>query len=103
MNFKAKKLPIMRLSLVALTMIFFGISSYAQIVGKWKTVDDDTGKTVSVVEIWKANDGLYYGKILNLLRPEDKNSICSACPKSDSRYNKKVMGMTIITKMVCYW
>ncbi len=99
MNVKVKKSQIMRLSLVALLMVFFGISSYSQIEGNWKTVDDDTGETVSIVKIWKANDGLYYGKVTNLFKEADKNSVCSACPKSDPRYNKKVQGMTVISKM----
>lgn len=95
-----KKVVGIRLVLVALTMVFFGASSYAQsIVGKWKTVDDETGKTKSVVQIWKAKDGLYYGKIIKLYDAADKDSKCSNCDKSDPRYNKKVLGMKIITKM----
>ena len=36
-----------------------------KIVGEWKTVDDETGKTLSVVKIYKQNN-LYYGKIIKL-------------------------------------
>ena len=38
--------------------------SYAQIEGKWKTIDDETGKPKSIVEIFKKSDGKYYGKIV---------------------------------------
>ena len=37
-------------------------------VGRWKTVDDVTGKTNSVVDIWEEN-GKLYGKIDRLTDP----------------------------------
>jgi hypothetical protein len=33
------------------------------IVGKWKTIDDKTGKVKSIVEIYE-KDSKYYGKIV---------------------------------------
>ena len=36
-----------------------------KIVGEWKTIDDETGKTLSVVKIYKQNN-LYYGKIIKV-------------------------------------
>ena len=33
--------------------LFFSVLSYAQIEGKWKTIDDETGKPKSIVEIFK--------------------------------------------------
>ena len=53
------------------------LSSFAQvekIVGDWTTVDDNSGKKVSIVRIYKEN-GAYFGKIIKLLDP-------SANPKS---------------------
>lgn len=70
-----------------------GILSFAQIEGKWKTIDDETGKAKSIVEIWKKADGKYYGKISQLLiKPENAN--CVAC--KDDRKNKSLLGMEII-------
>lgn len=67
--------------------------SYAQIEGKWKTIDDETGKPKSIVEIWKKADGKYYGKISQLLiKPEHAN--CIEC--KDDRKNKPLVGMEII-------
>ncbi len=55
--------------------LFFSVLSYAQIEGKWKTIDDETGKPKSIVEIFKKSDGKYYGKIVQLLqKPENNNS-----------------------------
>ncbi len=87
------------LSLIAI-FLMGGISSFSQsIVGKWKTIDDETNKPKSVVEIWKGSDGLYYGKIIKLFEKDKQNNKCTKCDKNDSRYNKKIVGMTIITKM----
>ena len=69
------------------------------IVGKWKTIDDETGKPKSIVEIFM-KDGKAYGKIIKLFREpgEDPDAVCDDC--TDYRKDKKVIGMTIITDMV---
>lgn len=36
-------------------------------LGKWTTIDDKTHEAVSVVEIYKADNGLYYGKLVEML------------------------------------
>lgn len=67
------------------------------IVGKWKTIDDETGDPKSVVEFYK-KDGKVFGKIIKLYRDpdQDPDPICKECPKDDPRYRKKVIGMEII-------
>lgn len=78
---------------VTFVAIFCGILSYAQIEGKWKTIDDETGKPKSIVEIFKKSDGKYYGKIHQLLiKPENEN--CVKC--KDDRKNKPLIGLEII-------
>ena len=37
----------------AFVALFFATLSYAQIEGKWKTIDDETGKPKSIVEIYE--------------------------------------------------
>lgn len=78
---------------VALVM---SVSSYAQsadIVGKWTTIDDESGKAKSIVEIYKTSDGKYFGKIHQLLmKPE--NEKCVNC--KDDRKNKPLLGLEII-------
>tara|TARA_R110002072_G_scaffold25580_1_gene85830 strand:+ start:255 stop:689 length:435 start_codon:yes stop_codon:yes gene_type:complete len=81
---------------------FFVFSSFAQRtspIGKWKTVDDNTGKTKSVVEITERN-GKAYGKILELFDPPKPNPVCEECDEDDPRYMKPVKGMEIIQDMV---
>lgn len=73
------------------------------IVGTWKTIDDETGKARSHVQIYKSSkNGLYYGKILKLLNrtpDEGEDPYCEVCPENDYRHNQRVIGMNIITKM----
>jgi uncharacterized protein (DUF2147 family) len=85
--------------LLSITLILISTSIFSQsIVGKWKTIDDNTGKTRSIVEIYEM-DGLYYGKILKLFREphEEQDPVCDDC--EDYRKGKKIIGMEIISKM----
>jgi uncharacterized protein (DUF2147 family) len=65
---------------------------------KWKTIDDETGKPKSIVEIYEKN-GKIFGKIVDLFREpnEDQDPICTKC--EDFRKNQKICGMVIITNL----
>lgn len=82
-------------------LIIFTSMIFAQntIVGKWKTIDDETGKAKSIVEIYEKN-GKIFGKIIELFREpnEDQDPICTKC--EDYRKNQKIRGMVIITNLV---
>jgi uncharacterized protein (DUF2147 family) len=85
--------------LIIIALSIISVSLNAQdIFGKWKTIDDNTGKPRSIVEITQ-KDGKAYGKILKLFREpgEELDPICDDC--TDYRKDKKVIGMTIITDM----
>ena len=67
-----------------------------QIVGDWKTVDDKTGANYSIIHIYKAIDGLYYGKIAKMLvGPADL--VCEECTGEDK--GKPLSGLVIIRGM----
>lgn len=86
--------------LFVISFIFISVFVNAQsIVGKWKTIDDESGEAKSVVEIYKGGDGKYYGKIVKLfLKPgEDQNPKCTEC--DDHRKNKPIIGLIIITDL----
>lgn len=54
------------------------VATFAQVdkmVGEWRTVDDKTNQPVSVVNIYKADNGLYYGKLVQLLVADEDQSI----------------------------
>ena len=83
----------MKKLIFAFAALLFTTLSYAQIEGKWKTIDDETGKAKSIVEITKRSDGKYYGTISQLLiKPENNN--CVKC--KDDRKNKPLLGLEII-------
>jgi len=87
----------MRSLFFLLMIVGFSFSTNAQqLVGKWKTIDDETGKTKSIIQIYEQN-GKYYGKIVELLLPEDKGKLCDKC--SGSNKNKPIEGMVIMEGM----
>lgn len=87
---------------VILLFLFFPFLTMAQsaVTGSWKTIDDETGKEKSIVEIFERN-GLVYGKVVRLYpAPGDPaDPVCDACDQKDARYRKKVIGMEILLNM----
>ncbi len=82
----------MKKLLLTFVLSLFGVMSFAQIEGKWKTIDDETKQAKSIVEIYKRGDQ-YFGKVSQLLiKPENPN--CVNC--KDDRKNKPILGMEII-------
>ena len=66
-------------------------------IGKWKTIDDETGKAISVVEIYERG-GKIYGKVHDIIDPKDRNKICSNCTGEDK--DKPIIGLTVIKGLV---
>lgn len=83
-------------TLVALPLLALSVSAMAaDAAGRWKTIDDKTGKVKSIVEISKAANGTYSGKVVEVLYSErGPNPVCDKC--SGSNKNKPVKGMTIL-------
>ncbi len=88
----------MKLLVFFLLLICPLISMSQSILGEWVTIDDNTGKKRSVVEIYESK-GKYFGKIVKLFREpgEETDPICVEC--EDYRKGQKVIGMNIITDM----
>lgn len=66
-------------------------------VGRWKTIDDETGQAKSIVEIAQNADGTLSGRIVELLNPSKPNPACDKC--KDDRKGKPITGMEIIRGM----
>ncbi|SIQ64006.1 Uncharacterized conserved protein, DUF2147 family [Chryseobacterium sp. RU37D] len=82
----------MKKLLLTFILSLFSVMSFAQIEGKWKTIDDETKQAKSIVEIYKKGDQ-YFGKVSQLLiKPANPN--CTDC--KDDRKNKPILGMEII-------
>ena len=97
LNFKInhmKKTLISFIFLIAFSLTGFG--QIDKILGDWKTIDDEDGTAKSIVHIFKATNGKYYGKIEKLFK--NPNSLCTAC--KGENYNKPKLGMRIINDMV---
>ncbi len=74
-------------------------SAQSEIVGKWNTIDEHTGKVRAVVEIFKKGEN-YAGTIIQTF-PElgkDPDPICTKCQGEDK--DQKIIGMEIIRDMV---
>ncbi|MGB0839202.1 MAG: DUF2147 domain-containing protein [Chitinophagales bacterium] len=65
-------------------------------MGKWKTIDHETGQTQSIVELLEES-GKVYGKILEVLDPDAKNTTCEHC--SGERKGQPFVGMRILWDM----
>ncbi|NRD24069.1 DUF2147 domain-containing protein [Winogradskyella litoriviva] len=85
----------MNKNILVLFSVFFMFSclSAQSVLGKWKTIDDSTGKARSIIEIYES-DGKIYGKIIELINPKSNNPLCKQC-KGDKK-NQPIIGLIII-------
>ncbi|WP_045761966.1 DUF2147 domain-containing protein [Xanthomonas albilineans] len=64
-------------------------------VGRWQTIDDDTGKPKSIVQIAQSADGTLNGKVIEILQSNHgPNPMCDKC--EGERQGKPIKGMTIL-------
>ncbi len=82
------------LSVAALGLLVFG-NAFAvdSPVGRWQTIDDETGKPKAIVEI-KEVGGALQGQIIKLLNPSKPNPTCEKC--EGERKDQPIEGMTIL-------
>ena len=62
-------------------------------VGRWRTVDDNTGQPRSIVLIWEEN-GQHFGRVEKSLNPVRAGRRCDQC--TDERKDQLIVGMAII-------
>lgn len=83
----------MKTLLLLLTIFLVAFTSHSQLIGKWKTVDDETGENKAVVQFYKKSDGKYYGKILEIL----KDLPFDTCEKCDGDLKgKPLIGLEFV-------
>ena len=84
--------------LTGLLLAVLPLSAFAQDaspLGKWKTIDDETGKAKSIVEITRAQDGTLRGTVIEILSSDKgPNPTCDKCKGANK--DKPVKGMTIL-------
>ncbi len=84
---------------IVLLLLFINsqfIFSQEGLIGKWKTLHEDTGKPVSIVEFYNSQDKVF-GKIVEILEKEHENDLCHKCKGAEK--NKPVKGLTIVKNM----
>ena len=88
------------LPLVFLTCVHFSTAHAEESspIGIWKTIDDETHETKSLVQI-SEHDGVLSGQVIELFRKpgEEPNPRCKEC--SGERHDQPVIGMTILWNM----
>ena len=96
------------ISCFLITASLFGQTSIngKGIIGVWKTIDDENGRTKAQVEIYKKREK-YCGKIVTLLDKQTlinkgkkrfEDIICEECPEEHGK-NEKLLGLEIIWDM----
>jgi uncharacterized protein (DUF2147 family) len=91
-------LPLFLLSFAVLTSPAGAETGPSSPVGRWKTVDDITGKVKSVVSIWEQN-GKLFGRVQKLVNPDPKNPNprCEGC--AGDQKGKPVVGLQIMQNL----
>ena len=83
--------------LLALPLMAAGFSASASdsAAGRWKTIDDETGRVKSIVEIAQAANGNLSGKVLQVLQSaQGPHPVCDKCDGANK--GKPIEGMTIL-------
>lgn len=64
-------------------------------IGRWRTIDDATGKPKSLVEIYQANDGTLAGRVVEILDlKKGPDPLCTECDGRNR--DKPIRGMVIL-------
>lgn len=66
------------------------------ITGDWNNIDEETGEINSVINIYKI-DNEYFGKIIHIIKSEDRGNLCTKC-KGDLK-DQPILGMNILNNL----
>ena len=61
------------------------------VIGKWKTFDDETGKAMSITEVYRTKNGAVAARVVESLNKP--NATCDRC--SGHRKGKPIAGMVV--------
>lgn len=87
----------MRYRLLAFVPLIVALSLHAKdpVVGQWKTIDDETGVTKSIVRLYLNDSGQLEGLVEKILHSDrGPNPLCDDCP--GARRGKPIQGMVIL-------
>lgn|SRR5690606_13370807 len=90
-----KKMKKLKFFLIIVICTFWFNNLQAQgVLGKWHTVNEDTGKPNSLIEIYE-EDGEVKGKVLRILKEEDRDKLCNNC--SGTLKDQPIEGLELMT------
>lgn len=85
----------MRMKLIALLALGLPLAASAadtSPIGRWKTLDDETGKVMTIAEVYQAQNGKLAAKIVEAVDPSA--ATCSKC--GGAKKGKPTVGMPIL-------
>lgn len=84
----------MRTKITALLLLALPLAATAQNspVGRWKTIDDETGKVMTISEFYQAKNGTYAARVVEAVNPAAAK--CTKC--SGSKKNASTVGMNVL-------
>lgn len=78
-------------------LLLTGLGTRAQsVIGRWKTISDETDKPQSIVAIYPQGDKIF-GRVDEILTPGGENDRCTQCEGEDK--DKPIKGMVILKNM----
>ncbi|MFM2214512.1 MAG: hypothetical protein RL427_1775 [Bacteroidota bacterium] len=83
----------MKLKILFFIGLFCQLCFSQTILGKWTTVDDETGKEKGIVEVFEYK-GKIYGRIIEIFEQDKRHFKCEKCEGDDK--NKPILGLIII-------
>jgi len=71
-------------------------ADYSSPIGRWRTIDDRTGKPRSIVRVYE-QDGELFASVEKGLTPGDDARTCTRC--TDERRNQPIAGLIVMRRM----
>lgn len=84
-----------QISLLIIALVLSNAAFGQNILGKWKSIDDETGNAKSIVNIYE-EDGKVYGQIIEIFNG-GPDKICDDC--TGDKAGQKIVGMLIINAL----
>jgi uncharacterized protein (DUF2147 family) len=81
------------LLLLTASVFFTSFAQNKTVLGKWKCIDDQTGKELGTVQIYE-EDGIVYGKVIEIANHKNRDKRCNNCQGVDKDH--PILGLTII-------
>ncbi len=79
--------------LMVISTLAFNLQAQS-VLGKWQTINEDTGKPNALIEIFE-EDGEVKGKVIQILKKEDRDKICNNC--SGHLKNQPIEGLELMS------